>query len=247
MRFTLHFVCAATAASLLASCSTAYKYGPGNLGTDSRIMLTPANQDSVHTAHYFTERISFNLGNGYNPEESCTYSDGSWHMGYSRKYYSCGVGAGIFYGNYKVVKFSPEAGRKNFYGFTGTGQMALNIPIGRYVNWRIIGARSGFAFEGGELYDFRMRNRNYPGFDSYHESPFIWNFGPCSELMVQVNAFRIGLFSGNNFLMGSGRLLGLTSTAGIYAGYSDYNLNYQYTESSHGNSAHELGIIYRFH
>lgn len=243
MRYLLNTI---IPAFLLASCSTVYQYGPGNLGTESRILLTPANKDTVHLNHYYSGRISFNAGKGYNTGETSYYGDESWHMGYSRKYLSCGVGASFFHGTYKVVKFTPEAGNKNFYGLSGTGQIALNIPIGKYVNWRILGLRSGFALESGSLYDFRMRNRNYPGFNGYHNGPFIWNFGPYSELMVQVRNFRIGLFSGNNFLIGSGRLLGLASAAGIFAGYGDYTLNYQFTGNSLGNSAHELGMILSF-
>jgi hypothetical protein len=232
--------------SLLVSCTTTYQYGPGGFGSESRVLVTPASQDSAKTAHYASGRYSFNLGNGYNSGESSRFGELSYHLGHSRKFLVCAVGASVFSGAYRVEKFTQESGWKDFFGVNGSGQLALNIPLGKHLNWRIFGVRSGFSMEGGSLYDFRMRNRNIPGFNEYYDRQLIWNAGTFSEIQILVKEYRLGLQSCNAFLLGKGGFLGLNSSFSTYLGYRHYMLNYQLAGSSHGAYYHNLGLIFKF-
>lgn len=233
--------------SLLVSCTTTYQYGPGGFGSESRVLVTPASQDSVKTAHYASGRYSYNLGNGYNPGESSRFAEVSYHLGHSRKYFACALGASAFSGAYQVRKFSQEAGWKDFFGVNTSAQMALNIPLGKHLNWRIFGVRSGFSMEGGSLYDFRMRNRNFPGFNEFYDRQLIWNAGTFSELQILIKECRIGLQSCNAMLIGKNGPLGFNPSFSGYFGYREYMLHYQLAASSHGAHYHSLGVIFNFH
>jgi hypothetical protein len=229
----------------LYSCSTVYQYGPGNLGHETRLLITPGSKDSVRTAHYFSGRYSFNLGNGYNNNEACRFGDAYYHLGYSAKYFSGAIGAGIFGGTYQVQKFSQDPGWKKFYGVNAMGQAALNIPIGP-VNWRIIGVRAGFSVEDGALYDFRMKHRDTPGFNEFTSNRLTGFAGTCSELMLRHKDYTFGAANNFVFLFGEKELLGIANSSSIHAGYKDYSLIYQLTGSIRQGQNHSLGMIFRF-
>lgn len=246
MKFNVKFPLFILTGFLLFSCASTYMYGPGNLGHESRIFLTPISSDSSQLQHYVTGRYSLNAGQGYSPGESCNFGEASYHLGYSRKFISCGAGGMLFGGVYQVKKFEISPGWKNFYGFSASGQVALNIPLGNYFNWRILGVRSGLAMEGGELYNFRMRYRDYPGFNEYFDRQLMGHAGSFSEMMFQKNGYRLLLNNCNTILFGKGRLQGFNSAVSAGFGYQQYTLQYQYTASSHGNTSQSLGLILRF-
>jgi hypothetical protein len=236
---------AAILSSSLYSCSTVYQYGPGNLGHESRLLITPGSKDSVRTAHYISGRYSFNLGQGYNEGESSRFADAYYHLGYSARYFSGAIGAGVFGGNYQVRKFSPDPGWKKFYGVNAMGQAALNIPIGP-VNWRILGVRAGFSVEDGGLYDFRIKHREIPGFDEFTSNRLTGFAGTCSEIMIRHKDYTFGGSSNLVFLFGQREMLGFASSASLYAGYKEYSLIYQITGSIRQGQNHSLGMIFRF-
>ena len=230
--------------SSLYSCSTVYQYGPGNLGHESRLLITPGCKDSVRTAHYFSGRYTFNLGNGYNEGESCRFADAYYHLGYSAKYFSGAIGTGVFGGNYQVRKFSQDPGWKKFYGVNAMGQAALNIPIGP-VNWRILGIRAGISVEDGGLYDFRIKHLDTPGFDELTSNRLTGFAGTFNEIMVRHKDYTFGGSGNFSFLFGQKKLLGVANSSSIYVGYKEFSLIYQITEAIRQGQNHSLGLVFR--
>ena len=228
----------------LFSCSSVYQYGPGNLGHETRLLITPGNKDSIRTTHNISGRYSFNLGKGYNPNESCRFGEAFYHLGYSAKYFSGAVGAGLFGGSYQVREFSIDPGWKNFFGMNGAGQAAFNIPLGPF-NWRIIGVRGGFSGEGGALYDFRKKHQNTPGFDSFTASRFLGYGGTYSELMYSKNDYRFGLSSNTVFQYDREGFLGMASGISLFAGYQNVSFIYQMTDAMVQGQNHSLGLVIR--
>lgn len=229
----------------LVSCSTVYQYGPGNLGTESRILLTPGNRDSIKVGHYISGRYSFNGGKGYNSGESSRYGEAAYNLGFAAKYLSCGIGAGAFAGSYEVEKFRAEPGWKDFFGVTACGQAALNLPLGP-VNWRIIGLRGGLALENGALYEFRKRYRNAYQFNQFTDGKLIGNFGSYSELTIHRQDFSGGLTSSSTFLFGRENLLDFVSSWSLFLGYRQFALQYQLTGSVKQGQNQSLGLVFRF-
>lgn len=233
--------------SLLFSCTSTYQYGPGCLGVESRVFLTPVANDTAALRHYAGGRYFFNLGKGYNEAESNRFGEVNYHLGYTHKLLTCAAGISAFAGSYEVLKFETEKGWKNFYGCSAMGQAALNIPLGSYLNWRILGIRGGFSLEDGDMYNFRIRNRAIPGFNEIYDRRLIWNAGGYSELIFEKNGYRAGFLSSNTLLLGNGKMLGLASAVGANLGRDRYTLSYQYSVFSHGNSGHNVGMTINFY
>ena len=245
MHFPRNIFATALVAVCLSSCSSVFQYGPGNLGHESRLLLTPGNKDSLRTAHNLSGRYTFNLGDGYNPDESCRFGEAYYHLGYSAKYLSCALGTGLFGGSYKVRKFTIDPGWKNFFGLNGLGQAAVNLPIGPF-NWRILGVRAGFSAEQGALYDFRRKYRNTPGFDELTDNRLTFFTGTYSEIMYSKNACQFGISGSNTVMFERSGLLGFAASYCMYAGYKDVNLVYQITGGIRQGQNHSLGVVLMF-
>jgi hypothetical protein len=231
---------------IFQSCSPTFQYGPANLGTESQVFISPANKDGHSIAQYAGGGYSFNLGKGYYDGESSRYAEALYHVAYAGKYISCATGTGIFGGSYRVNAFRQDPGWKNYYGLQGSMQVAANLPITSFINWRILGFRSGFALEDGELFDFRMKYRNYPGFAEFSRGRMIGNAGGYSEIMVNYRDIQAGVYYSNSVLFGKEKFLGLASSYAVYAGYNSIFVQYRYTASTTGNQSRSLGLIYRF-
>lgn len=96
------------------------------------------------------------------------------------------------------------------------------------------------------MYDFRQRNRNYPGFNEYYDRQLIWNAGAFSEIQILVKDYRLGMQTCNALVLGKGGVLGLNSSFAAFLGYRQYMLNYQLAASSHAAYYHNVGVIFKF-
>jgi len=229
----------------VASCSSVYQYGPGHLGGESRVLVTPASHDSLRSGFFLGSRLYLNNGDGYNQGESCRFGELSFHHGLSRKFLSFASGVNAFGGSYDVRKFELERGWKRFYGLQASSQIALNIPLGTNFDWRILGLKAGFTLEDGDLYRFRLKYRDYPDFNEYSEGKLIGHAGTYSELMARVREYRFGMSFCNAVLFGREKGLGLASSLGGFLGYRNFTAQYQFTAATQQGSNHSLGLVYR--
>ena len=229
---------------LVSSCSSNFIYGPGNLGSGTRFLLKPANKDSIHHSHNLSVSYSFNQGDGYNFDERNRYADVFYHLGYSRKYFSCAAGTGLFGGSYEVNKFTQSRGWKRYYGITGIGEAALNIPIGN-LNWRILGIRGSVTSEGGDFYDFRIKNKSYPGFINYTSERTTGTVGTFSELDLKLGNYRLGFGQSNSLVLAQERILGFCVGISGHFTYKRTTAIYQLLGSTWQGNSMNVGLSYR--
>lgn len=244
MRLFIKTALGAMSTILVSSCSSNFIYGPGNLGSGTRFLLKPANKDSIHHSHNLSASYAFNQGDGYNLDERNRYADVFYHLGYSRKYFSCAAGTGLFGGSYEVNKFTQSRGWKRYYGITGIGEAALNIPIGN-LNWRILGIRGSITSEGGEFYDFRIKNQSYPGFINYTDGRTTGTVGTFSELDLKLGNSRIGFSQSSSLVLAKERILGYCVGFSGHFTHKRITAIYQVLGSTWQGNAMRVGLSYR--
>ena len=244
MRLFIKTALGAMSTILVSSCSSNFIYGPGNLGSGTRFLLKPANKDSIHQSHNLSASYAFNQGDGYNLNERNRYADVFYHLGYSRKYFSCAAGTGLFGGSYEVNKFTQSRGWKRYYGITGIGEAAINIPIAN-LNWRILGIRGSITSEGGEFYDFRIKNQSYPGFINYTDGRTTGTVGTFSELDLKLGNSRIGFSQSSSLVLAKERILGYCVGFSGHFTHKRTTAIYQVLGSTWQGNSMSVGLSYR--
>jgi hypothetical protein len=143
-----------------------------------------------------------------------------------------------------VNKFLPSRGWKRYYGVTGIGEAALNIPIGN-LNWRIVGIRGSVSTEGGQLYDFRIRNQSYPGFINYTDGRTTGTVGTFSELDLTLGDYRIGFSQSNSLVLAQERLLGYCVGVSGHITHKRITGIYQFLGATWQGNSMNVGLSYR--
>lgn len=247
MRFSIRLLLSGLFPLFCFSCTSIYNYGPGQLGTESFVLPSPGNQDSVRTGHYLSGRYFFNQGNGFNDDfqESSNFGNLAYHVGYSRRFFSASAGMGLFLGRYQVKKFTIDPGWKRFYGMHAAGQIALNIPFHEHLNWRVLGLSAGFSAEDGDLYAFRKRYRGTYGFSNFNESRFMKHIGLFSGIQARIKEWQIGLNSSFSLIFGDDQFLGVANSVGVSLGFGRLSGVYQFTAGTRQGENQSLGLVVR--
>lgn len=132
------------------------QYTEGNYVSKSSFSLKPSYRDSTESATYISGAIHGTNGKtGFNTGESSTFSLINIHKAITKEHMNFFYRGYLHGGNYKANnQIDLPGGDKTFVGGGVSSEINYNLPS-KYIDWRVMGAKLSYQYEGGEFATFR--------------------------------------------------------------------------------------------
>jgi hypothetical protein len=231
----------------LTSCST--NYGVANLGSQARYLEKPTYKGEKETGIYVSSQYYNNGGEGFNAgvKENSEWIDFAIHRSITNKNFNASYGIFGYTGNYDVRALEGFEGKKKHHGFGFMGELNTVIHLGR-IDWRIIGARLAYTFEGGEYAQFRRDAAAQGLIDNRHPKNAVAQFAITQDIVFKANKFDVGVFVAYGQITTE---LGfsdtyITSSASIHVTYKDFTFVSQFFGGIFEQPIYAFGLQYKF-